>query len=193
MYDFEGKIVLEEIKEDAQQRMTKSIEALGVAFAKIRTGRAHPSILDSVSISYYGVDTPLKQAANISVEDGRTLAISVWEKPMVPVVEKAILAANLGLNPSTSGDLIRVPMPALTEETRKDMVKLAKSDSENARVSVRNIRRDANSDIKELLKEKEISEDDEKRASDAIQKLTDTYVAEIEKLLKTKEADLMEV
>lgn len=185
--------MLEEIKEDAELRMKKSIEALVVAFAKIRTGRAHPSILDSVTISYYGVDTPLKQAANISVEDGRTLAISVWEKPMVPVVEKAILAANLGLNPSTSGDLIRVPMPALTEETRKDMVKLAKSDSENARVSVRNIRRDANSDIKELLKEKEISEDDEKRASDAIQKLTDSYVAEVEKLLKAKEADLMEV
>ena len=128
MHDFKESKVLEEIKEDAEQRMKKSIEALGVAFAKIRTGRAHPSILDSVTISYYGVDTPLKQAANISVEDGRTLAISVWEKPMVPVVEKAILAANLGLNPSTSGDLIRVPMPALTEETRKDMVKLAKSD-----------------------------------------------------------------
>ena len=191
--EFEGNNVLEEIKEDAEQRMKKSIEALGVAFAKIRTGRAHPSILDSVTISYYGVDTPLKQAANISVEDGRTLAISVWEKPMVPVVEKAILSANLGLNPSTSGDLIRVPMPALTEETRKDMVKLAKSDSENARVSIRNIRRDANSDIKELLKEKEISEDDEKRAADKIQKLTDSYVAEIEKLLKAKEADLMEV
>ncbi|MFT7185192.1 MAG: ribosome recycling factor [Pseudohongiellaceae bacterium] len=193
LHDFEGNNVLEEIKEDAELRMKKSIEALSVAFAKIRTGRAHPSILDSVTISYYGVDTPLKQAANISVEDGRTLAISVWEKPMVPIVEKAILAANLGLNPSTSGDLIRVPMPALTEETRKDMVKLAKSDSENARVSVRNIRRDANSDIKELLKEKEISEDDEKRASEAIQKLTDSYVGEVEKLLKAKEADLMEV
>jgi len=185
--------VLEEIKQDAEQRMKKSIESLGVAFAKIRTGRAHPSILDSVSISYYGVDTPLKQAANISVEDGRTLAISVWEKPMVPVVEKAILAANLGLNPSTSGDLIRVPMPALTEETRKDMVKLAKSDSENARISIRNIRRDANSDIKELLKEKEISEDDEKRSGEAVQKLTDRFVAEVESLLKAKEADLMEV
>jgi len=185
--------MLDEIKQDAEARMKKSIDALGTAFAKIRTGRAHPSILDSVSISYYGVNTPLKQAANISVEDGRTLAISVWEKPMVPVVEKAILAANLGLNPSTSGDLIRVPMPALTEETRKDMVKLAKSDAENARVSIRNIRRDANSDIKELLKEKEISEDEEKRASDGIQKLTDRFVAQVESVLQGKETDLMEV
>jgi len=185
--------MLEEIKQDAEVRMKKSIEALAVAFAKIRTGRAHPSILDSVSISYYGVDTPLKQAANISVEDGRTLAISVWEKPMVPVVEKAIIAANLGLNPSTSGDLIRVPMPALTEETRKDMVKLAKSDAESARVSIRNIRRDANSDIKELLKEKEISEDDEKRAADSIQKLTNRFVSEVESLFQGKESDLMEV
>jgi len=185
--------MLDEIKEDADQRMKKSTDALVVAFAKIRTGRAHPSILDSVSISYYGVDTPLKQAANISVEDGRTLAISVWEKPMVPVIEKAILAANLGLNPSTSGDLIRVPMPALTEETRRDMVKLAKSEAEGARVSIRNIRRDANSDIKDLLKEKEISEDDEKRASDGIQKLTDKFVAQVESLLSGKESDLMEV
>jgi len=185
--------MLDEIKQDAEGRMKKSIDALGTAFAKIRTGRAHPSILDSVSISYYGVDTPLKQAANISVEDGRTLAISVWEKPMVPVVEKAILAANLGLNPSSSGDLIRVPMPALTEETRKDMVKLAKTDAENARVSIRNIRRDANSDIKELLKEKEISEDEEKRASDGIQKLTDRFVAQVESALQSKETDLMEV
>ena len=185
--------MLEEIKQDAEDRMKKSIDALGVAFAKIRTGRAHPSILDSVSISYYGVQTPLKQAANINVEDGRTLSISVWEKQMVPVIEKAILAANLGLNPSSNGDLIRIPMPALTEETRRDMVKLAKSDAETARVSIRNIRRDANSDIKELLKEKEISEDDEKRASDGIQKLTDRFVAEVDRLLQEKEKDLMAV
>lgn len=185
--------MLEEIKQDAEDRMKKSIEALSVAFTKIRTGRAHPSILDGVMISYYGVQTPLKQAANINVEDGRTLSISVWEKQMVPVIEKAILAANLGLNPSTNGDLIRIPMPALTEETRKDMVKLAKSDAETARVSIRNIRRDANSDIKELLKEKEISEDEEKRAADGIQKLTDRYVAEVDKLLQEKEKDLMAV
>lgn len=185
--------MLDEISKESEQRMKKSVEALGVAFAKIRTGRAHPSILDGVMVSYYGVNTPLKQVANINVEDGRTLAISVWEKPMVPVVEKAIMAANLGLNPSSTGDLIRIPMPALTEETRKDMVKLAKADAETARVSVRNIRRDANSDIKELLKEKEISEDDEKRAADGIQKLTDKYVAEVDALLQGKEKDLMAV
>lgn len=185
--------MLDEIKKESEQRMKKSIDALGVAFAKIRTGRAHPSILDSVMVSYYGVNTPLKQVANINVEDGRTLSISVWEKPMVPVVEKAIMAANLGLNPSSTGDLIRIPMPALTEETRKDMVKLAKADAETARVSVRNIRRDANSDIKDLLKEKEISEDDEKRAADGIQKLTDKYVGEVDALLQDKEKDLMAV
>lgn len=185
--------MIEEIKQDAEERMGKSIDALAVAFTKIRTGRAHPSILDGVNVSYYGVDTPLKQVANINVEDGRTLAISVWEKPMVPVVEKAIMAANLGLNPSTSGDLIRVPMPPLTEETRKEMVKLAKSDAETARVGIRNVRRDANSDIKDLLKEKEISEDEEKKAADQIQKLTDTFVSKVDAALKEKEADLMEV
>lgn len=185
--------MIEEIKQDAETRMNKSLDALAVAFAKIRTGRAHPSILDSVMVSYYGVDTPLKQVANIGVEDGRTLAVSAWEKPMVPVIEKAILAANLGLNPATSGDLIRVPMPPLTEETRRDMVKLAKADAENARVSVRNARRDANSDLKDLLKEKEISEDDEKRGADQIQKLTDAYIAKVETALQGKEADLMEV
>jgi len=185
--------VIDDIMQDAEQRMKKSIEALGVAFAKIRTGRAHPSILDGVMVSYYGVDTPLKQVANIGVEDGRTLAISAWEKPMVPAIEKAIMAANLGLNPSTTGDLVRVPMPALTEETRRDMVKLAKADAENARVSIRSARRDGNSMLKELAKEKEISEDDSKRGEDQVQKLTDKYVAEVEKVLQEKEKDLMEV
>jgi ribosome recycling factor len=185
--------MLGDISKEAEQRMKKSVEALGVAFAKIRTGRAHPSILDSVMVPYYGTPTPLKQIANVNVEDGRTLSISVWEKPLVPVIEKAIMAANLGLNPSSNGDLIRIPMPALTEETRRDMVKLAKADAESARVSIRNIRRDANSDIKELLKEKEISEDDEKRAADGIQKLTDKYVAEVDAHLQEKEKDLMSV
>ncbi len=185
--------MIDDIKQDAEQRMKKSLEALATAFTKIRTGRAHPSILDGVMVSYYGVDTPLKQVANISVEDGRTLAISAWEKPMVPAIEKAIMSADLGLNPSTSGDLVRVPMPALTEETRKQMVKLAKADAENARVSVRNARRDANSDLKELLKEKEITEDDEKRGLEQVQKLTDSYIAQVDKLLAEKEADLMEV
>ena len=185
--------MIEDIKKDAQERMNKSMEALTVAFAKIRTGRAHPSILDSVMVSYYGVDTPLRQVANVGVEDGRTLAVSAWEKPMVPVIEKAIMQANLGLNPATSGDLIRVPMPALTEETRRDMVKLAKADAESARVSVRNARRDANSMLKELLKEKDITEDDEKRGNDLIQKLTDDFIAKVEKQFQEKEADLMEV
>lgn len=185
--------MIEDIKKEAEDRMKKALDALGVAFAKIRTGRAHPSILDSVMVSYYGVDTPLKQVANISVEDGRTLAVSAWEKPMVPAIEKAIISANLGLNPSTSGDLVRVPMPALTEETRRDMVKLAKSDAESARVSIRNARRDGNSMLKELLKEKEITEDDLKRGEDQMQKLTDSYVAKVEQMLQEKEADLMEV
>lgn len=185
--------MIEDVKQEAEQRMKKSLEALGVAFAKIRTGRAHPSILDGVMVSYYGVDTPLKQVANIGVEDGRTLAVSAWEKPLVPAIEKAIMAANLGLNPSTSGDLVRVPMPALTEETRRDMAKLAKADAESGRVSIRNARRDANSYLKELLKEKEITEDDLKRGEDQIQKLTDSFIAEVEKMLQDKEADLMKV
>ena len=185
--------MIDDIKQEAEEHMIKSLEALAVAFAKIRTGRAHPSILDSVMVPYYGVDTPLKQVANVSVEDGRTLAVSAWEKPLVPAIEKAIMQANLGLNPSSTGDVIRVPMPALTEETRRDMVKLAKGDAENARISIRNARRDANSYLKELTKEKEISEDDEKRGNDVIQKLTDTYIAKVEKQLQDKEADLMEV
>tara|TARA_R110001592_G_C13178841_1_gene750621 strand:- start:4403 stop:4960 length:558 start_codon:yes stop_codon:yes gene_type:complete len=185
--------MLDELNKESEQRMKKSIDALGVAFTKIRTGRAHPSILDGVMVPYYGTPTPLKQIANVNVEDGRTLSISVWEKPLVPVIEKAIMAANLGLNPSSNGDLIRIPMPALTEETRRDMVKLAKAEAETARVSIRNIRRDANSTIKDLLKEKEISEDDEKRAADGIQKLTDKYVLEVDAHLQDKEKDLMAV
>jgi ribosome recycling factor len=185
--------MINETLKDAENRMRKSIEALHTAFNKIRTGRAHPSILDGVMVPYYGSDTPLKQVANITVEDGRTLAISAWERPLIPVIEKAIMSAGLGLNPSTSGELIRVPMPALTEETRKEMVKLARAEAENSRVSIRNVRRDANSDIKELLKEKEISEDEEKKAEDNIQKITNKYVAEVDKLLSEKEADLMAV
>lgn len=173
--------------------MTKSLEALSSAFNKIRTGRAHPSILDSVMVNYYGQETPLKQVASINVEDNRTLAVSPWEKNLVPVIEKAIMSADLGLNPATSGDLIRLPMPMLTQETRKDMVKQSKADAENARVSVRNARRDANSMMKELLKEKDISEDDERRGEDEIQKLTDRYIADVEKMLKAKEEDLMAV
>lgn len=178
---------------ESEQRMKKSLEALHSAFNKIRTGRAHPSILDSVSVSYYGVDTPLKQVANITVEDARTLAVSAWEKHMVPDIEKAILKSDLGLNPAAAGNVIRVPMPMLTEETRKEMVKLARHEAEGGRVSVRNARRDANSYFKELLKEKEITEDEERRATDDVQKLTDKYIAEVDKMLQDKEADLMEV
>jgi len=185
--------VINEIKKDAEQRMEKALTALGTAFNRIRTGRAHASILDSVSVSYYGSDTPLSQVANISVDDGRTLMVSPWEKPMIPEVEKAIMKSNLGLNPVTTGDIIRIPMPALTEETRKDMVKQAKAEAEQARVSVRSVRRDANSDIKDLLKEKEISEDEERKASDEIQKVTDKYIAKIEVAFEAKEADLKEI
>nr|WP_242521583.1 ribosome recycling factor [Motiliproteus sp. SC1-56] len=173
--------------------MQKSVQAAVENFKKIRTGRAHPSILDAVRVSYYGSDVPISQVANINVEDARTLSVVPWERPMVPEVEKAIMKSDLGLNPSTAGNVIRVPMPALTEETRKGYIKQARSEAENARVAVRNIRRDANNDIKELLKEKEITEDDQRRGEDAIQKLTDKYIADIEAHLQTKETDLMEI
>nr|WP_282451980.1 ribosome recycling factor [Marinobacter koreensis] len=173
--------------------MKKSLEALHSAFNKIRTGRAHPAILDSVMVNYYGQETPLKQVASVNVEDNRTLAVAPWEKNLVPTIEKAIMTSDLGLNPATSGDIIRVPMPMLTEETRREMVKQAKADAEHARVSVRNARRDANSMVKDLLKEKEISEDEERRAEDEVQKLTDKYIAEVDKMLKSKEEDLMAV
>ncbi|MBU2954421.1 ribosome recycling factor [Marinobacter sp. F3R08] len=173
--------------------MKKSLESLNSAFNKIRTGRAHPSILDSVMVNYYGQETPLKQVASVNVEDNRTLTVSPWEKNLMPTIEKAIMSSDLGLNPATSGDIIRIPMPMLTEETRKEMVKQAKADAEHGRVSVRNARRDANSMIKDLLKEKEITEDDERKGEDEIQKLTDRYIAEVEKMLKAKEEDLMAV
>lgn len=185
--------MLNEITQDASERMQKSVDALVTNFKKIRTGRAHPSILEGVQVSYYGSDVPLSQVANISVEDGRTLAIIPWEKPMVPVIEKAIMTSDLGLNPATSGEKIRVPMPALTEETRKGYIRQARQEAEGARVAVRNIRRDANNDLKELQKEKEITEDDLRRGEDQIQKLTDKVVAEIDSLLQQKEADLMEI
>ena len=185
--------MINEIKKDAQLRMHKSVESLQHAFAKIRTGRAHPGILDTVMVSYYGNDTPLRQVANVTVEDSRTLALSVFDKSMIQAVEKAILVADLGLNPATSGTTIRVPMPALTEETRKGYTKQARQESENARVAVRNIRRDALAQLKDLVKEKEISEDEERRAADEIQKITDHAIEEIDKLLAAKETDLMAV
>jgi len=185
--------VIEDIKQEAEARMEKSLEALATNFNKIRTGRAHPSILDGIMVSYYGADTPLNQVANINIEDARTLAVTPWEKPMVPEIEKAIMKSDLGLNPVTAGENIRIPMPMLTEETRKGYIKQAKQEAESGRVSVRNARRDALSMLKDLLKEKEISEDEDRKAQDIIQKLTDRFVAEIEKALIAKEADLMEI
>lgn len=185
--------MINDIKKSAAERMKKSVELLGVNFNKIRTGRAHPSILDSVMVSYYGNDTPLSQVANVSVLDARTLSISPWERQIVPDIEKAIMKSDLGLNPSTTGELIRVPMPALTEETRKNYIKQAKAEAEHARVSVRNVRRDANGELKNLVKSKDISEDEERRAQDEVQKLTDKYIAEIDAALAAKEKDLMEI
>ena len=185
--------MINEIKQDAQERMKKTLESLGHAFAKIRTGRAHPSILDGVMVSYYGSDTPLRQIANVVAEDSRTLALTVFDKGMIQAVEKAIMTSDLGLNPATAGTTIRVPMPALTEETRKGYTKQARAEAENARVAVRNIRRDAIAQLKDLVKEKEISEDEERRGQDDVQKLTDKYVAEIDKALEGKEIDLMAV
>lgn len=185
--------MINEIKKETQERMGKTLDALDQAFAKIRTGRAHPSILDSVMVSYYGSDTPLRQVANVVAEDSRTLALSVFDKGMIQAVEKAIMMADLGLNPATAGTTIRVPMPALTEETRKGYTKQARAEAENSRVSLRNVRRDALAQLKDLVKEKEISEDDERRAADEIQKLTDKFVADVDKALQKKETDLMAV
>lgn len=185
--------MIEDLKKQAETRMAKSVDALGNAFAKIRTGRAHPNLLDGVHVSYYGADMPLSQVANVNVEDARTLSVVPWEKPMVPEIEKAIMKSDLGLNPVTSGDVIRIPLPMLTEETRKGFIKQAKSEAENARVAVRNTRRDILSDLKALQNNKEISEDDERRAQTDVQKITDKYVAEIDKTLAKKEADLMEI
>ena len=185
--------MINEIKEDAQERMGKSVDSLTIAFNKIRTGRAHPSLLDGIKVSYYGSETPLSQMANITTEDSRTLAVRVWERSVVPDIEKAIMKSDLGLNPSTAGEVIRIPLPPLTEETRKGYTRQARQEAENARIAIRNIRRDALSDLKELEKEKEISEDDERRGADDVQKITDKFVAEVEKALVAKESDLMEI
>ncbi len=185
--------MIEELKQDAEERMQKAIMALGAHLNKIRTGRAHPSILDGIRVNYYGSETPLNQVAAINVEDGRTLSVVPWEKGIVPDVEKAIMKSDLGLNPSTAGTVIRIPMPMLTEETRRGFTKQAKQEAESARVSIRNIRRDVISDIKELQKEKEISEDEEHKAADEIQKITDRFVAEVDQILAAKEKDLMEI
>ncbi|MBE8716932.1 ribosome recycling factor [Cellvibrio polysaccharolyticus] len=185
--------MINDIKKDAESRMKKAVDALVNNFNKIRTGRAHPSLLDGINVSYYGVDTPLSQLANINVEDARTLAVNPWERNLVPEIEKAIMKADLGLNPSTNNGLIRIPLPMLTEETRKNFIKQARAEAENGRVAVRNVRRDVLAAIKTLLKDKEIGEDDDRRGQDDIQKITDKYIAEVDKALATKETDLMAI
>lgn len=185
--------MIDEITQDAESRMAKSVDSLKTELTKIRTGRAHPSLLDQVMVDYYGTLTPIKQISSIVAEDARSLAVTPWEKPMVAAVEKAIMTANLGLNPSSQGTVIRVPMPALTEERRRDLVKVVKAEGEGAKVAVRNIRRDANGDFKDLLKDKEISEDENRKAEDGIQKITDKYIAEIDKVLEAKEKEMMEI
>ena len=176
-----------------KSKMQKSLESLGIEFNKIRTGRANPSILDGVKVDYYGNPTPISQTANISVEEGRTLAISPWDKALISEIEKAILKSDLGLNPNTTGDLIRVTMPVLTEETRQEYIKQARSEAENARVAIRNIRRDANNTAKDSQKSGDISEDDLRRLEDEVQKVTDTFIESIDNELKKKEADLIEI
>ena len=185
--------MIDDLKKDAETRMSKSLDALGNAFNKIRTGRAHPSLLDGISVDYYGIDTPISQAASIVIEDSRTLSVTPWERSLVPALEKAIMKSDLGLNPSSAGTVIRIPLPALTEETRKVYGKQAKPEAEGARVSVRNIRRDVLSVVKDLLKEKDISEDEERKAQDDIQKITNSFIARVDEALAVKEKDLMEI
>ena len=185
--------MIDEIKKDANQRMKKSVQSLQQELTKIRTGRAHTSLLDHITVEYYGSDVPLNQVSNVNVEDSRTLTVTPWEKDMVQPMEKAIMASDLGLNPATAGMVIRVPLPPLTEERRKDLIRVVRHEAEGGRVAVRNIRRDAMSDVKDLLKEKMIGEDEERRAETDIQTITDENVAAIDKLLAEKEAELMEV
>lgn len=185
--------MINEILDDAKTRMNKSVEALKNELSRLRTGRANTALLENIKVDYYGNPSPLNQVANVTVADSRTLGVQPWEKGMVQVIEKAILESDLGLNPMSAGDMIRIPIPPLTQERRIDLVKLVKSEGEGGKVAVRNIRRDAISHIKELLKEKEISQDDEHRAEEQVQKLTDTYISKIDSLLKEKEEELMEI
>lgn len=185
--------MLDDIRADAEERMQKSIESLGHAFAKIRTGRANPRLLDGVTVEYFGVDTPLNQLASVNVEDARTLLISPWEKKLLPQIEKALLKSDIGITPNTANGVIRLPLPPLTEQNRKDLVKHARQEAEQARVAIRNIRRDAMADVREVVKVKEASEDDGRRAEDVLQALTDKFVADVEKVLAGKEGDLMAI
>ncbi len=185
--------MLDEIKKDANERMDKSVASLQQELKKLRTGRAHPSLLDHLTVEYYGSQVPINQVANITIEDSRTLGVTPWEKQMVPVIEKAIMTSELGLTPASAGTVIRIPLPPMTEERRKDLARVVRSEAESGRIAVRNIRRDALSDVKELLKEKLITEDEDRRAHDDIQKLTDKHVAAIDAVLAAKEAELMEI
>jgi len=185
--------MINDVTKDAEARMAKSVEALRLELVKIRTGRAHPSLLDHIRVNYYGNEVPIKQVANVTAEDARTLAVAPWEKSMISAVEKAILQSDLGLNPNTAGQVIRVPIPPLSEERRRDLIKVARAEAEAGRVAIRNIRRDANNEFKEMIKEKTISEDDERRGQDLVQKLTDKYVKEVDQVLEDKEKDLMAI
>jgi ribosome recycling factor len=185
--------MIADVKKTAEQKMKKTLETLKGDLGKVRTGRAHAGLLDHVMVDYYGTPTPIAQIANVTLIDARTIGVSPWEKKMASVIEKAIRDAELGLNPATMGEMVRVPMPALTEERRKELIKVVRHEGENARVAVRNVRRDANNQLKDLLKQKKVAEDEERRAQDDIQKLTDRHIAEIDKLLQQKEADLMAV
>jgi ribosome recycling factor len=185
--------MINELKEDAETRMGKSVVSLQNDLTKLRTGRAHTSLLDHITVEYYGSEVPLSQVANVSVLDSRTLSVSPWEKPMVQAIEKAIMNSNMGLNPATTGELIRIPLPPLTEERRKDMIKIVRAEGEGAKVAIRNIRRDVLSDIKSLLKDKEITEDEDHLAHDEVQKITDKYVKQVDEALVVKEKDLMEI
>jgi ribosome recycling factor len=185
--------VIEDIKKDAGERMDKSVAALRQELTKLRTGRAHTSLLDHITVDYYGSEVPLNQVSNVNVEDSRTLTVSPWEKDMVKAIEKAIMNSDLGLNPATAGTIIRVPLPPLTEERRKDMIRVVRNEAEGGRVAIRNIRRDAISDIKDLMKEKMIGQDDERRAEDEIQVITDKHVATVDEILAQKESELMEI
>lgn len=186
-------MTVNDIKKDSEARMLKSVEALRNELSRVRTGRASTSLLDHLKVSHYGSDVPLSQVANVAASDARTLTIQPWEKTMVPVIEKAIMESNLGLNPMTAGNLIRVPVPALTEERRRELTKVVKGEGENAKVAIRNVRRDAIQHLKNMLKEKKVAEDEERRAQDDIQKLTDRFVADVDKALATKEKELMEI
>jgi ribosome recycling factor len=185
--------VINDVKKSAEQKMSKSVDALKVDLGKVRTGRAHTGLLDHIHVDYYGSMMPLSQVANVTLADARTITVQPWEKKLIPVVEKAIRDSDLGLNPATSGDVIRIPMPALTEERRRELTKVVHKDAENARIAVRNIRRDANEHLKKLLKDKQCAEDEERHAQQDVQKLTDRFIAEIDRVMQAKEADLMAI